>query len=182
MRIFLTGVSCVGKSTIGERLATLLNITFFDLDTEVERYYGTSIERLQQRFLTMYSFRKAASEALVSVLARPESSNCVIALTPSGLMSPYLQIVSKADGVKVALIDTPENILERETFYDIDSKPVVKVLTEKERKLYLMEIKKDITYFGRSFHRADLRVDIFGMNIEAAALKLKGQLAIWTHE
>ena len=32
MRIFLTGVSCVGKSTIGERLAGLLGIAFFDLD------------------------------------------------------------------------------------------------------------------------------------------------------
>ena len=178
MRIFLTGVSCVGKSTIGERLATLLNITFFDLDTEVERYYGTSIERLQQRFLTMYSFRKAASEALVSVLARPESSNCVIALTPSGLMSPYLQIVRKAGGVKVVLLDTPENILARETFYDIDSRLIAKALTKRELALHLREIKKDIAHFGKSFCHADFQIDISGMDAESAALTLKERLPI----
>jgi shikimate kinase len=33
MRIFLTGVSCVGKTTIGAKLAGLLGIAFFDLDS-----------------------------------------------------------------------------------------------------------------------------------------------------
>jgi adenylylsulfate kinase-like enzyme len=32
MRIFLAGISCVGKTTIGARLAGLLKYRFFDLD------------------------------------------------------------------------------------------------------------------------------------------------------
>ena len=35
MRIFLTGVSCVGKTTIGRRLSELLDLGFFDLDEEL---------------------------------------------------------------------------------------------------------------------------------------------------
>ena len=46
-RIFLTGVSCIGKTAVGEALAALLRVDFFDLDGEVEKYFGTSIERLQ---------------------------------------------------------------------------------------------------------------------------------------
>jgi hypothetical protein len=46
MRIFVAGVSCVGKITIGARLASLLEYRFFDLDVETERFFGTSIERL----------------------------------------------------------------------------------------------------------------------------------------
>src|SRR5712675_875996 len=50
MRIFLAGVSCVGKTTIGAQLAGLLDNRFFDLDVETERFFETSIERLLERF------------------------------------------------------------------------------------------------------------------------------------
>jgi shikimate kinase len=39
MRVFLTGVGCVGKTTIGRRLAELMEINFFDLDTEIEQFF-----------------------------------------------------------------------------------------------------------------------------------------------
>jgi len=39
MKVLLTGVSCVDKSTIGAELAALLGIPFFDLDTEVEAFF-----------------------------------------------------------------------------------------------------------------------------------------------
>lgn len=54
MRTFLTGVACVGKTTIGAKLANLLSYQFCDLDLEVERLIGTSIERLRSRYLTPY--------------------------------------------------------------------------------------------------------------------------------
>ena len=44
MRVFLTGVGCVGKTTIGAKLADLHNCTFLELDQEIERFFGTSIE------------------------------------------------------------------------------------------------------------------------------------------
>ena len=43
VQIFLTGVGCVGKSTIGTIMADLLGIKFFDLDVEVEAFFQTSI-------------------------------------------------------------------------------------------------------------------------------------------
>lgn len=41
MRIFLAGVGCVGKTTIGALLASLIEYQFFDLDVETERFFGT---------------------------------------------------------------------------------------------------------------------------------------------
>lgn len=116
MRIFLTGVSDVGKTAIGRELAKLLNVSFFDLDDEIEAIFGTSIERLQSRFYRMRSFREEAAKALVHLLNRPDSLNCVISLPPSGLMAGYLQVVKKSAGITIALIDTPDNILKRITF------------------------------------------------------------------
>jgi shikimate kinase len=173
MRIFLTGVGCVGKTTIGKKMGELLDVRFFDLDNEIESFFETSIERLQNRFLTVYSFRNEAAKALVHLLNHPESRDCVIALPPSGLMGGYLRAIKKANGITAVVIDKPENILERIRFYDIDSRPIEKKLTPKEKKLYLREIKKDITYFRTSYQRANLQVDISGLDPDQAARKVK---------
>ena len=173
MRIFLTGVGCVGKTTIGKIMGELLGVRFFDLDNEIESFFETSIERLQNRFLTIHSFRNEAAKALVNLLNRSESQDCVIALPPSGLMGGYLRAIKKANGITAVVTDKPENILERIRFYDIDSRPIEKTLTSKEKKLYLKEIRKDITYFRTSYQRANLRVDISGLDPDQATRKVK---------
>jgi shikimate kinase len=173
MRVFITGVGCVGKTTVGEKLAALLGCPFFDLDAEIETYFGTSIERIQKRFLTAYSYRKEASKALKQVLSQEDSRNCVIALPPSGLMDAYWRTVKKANATTVVLEDTPENILRRITFYDIDSKPIEKNLSEKEKQLYLREIKGDISYFRPSYQRANVILTIAGLGAEEAAQRVR---------
>ena len=173
MRIFLTGVSCVGKTTIGKKMGELLGVRFFDLDNEIESFFETSIERLQNRFLTSHSFCNETAKALVHLLNYPESRDCVIALPPSGLMGGYLRAIKKAKGTTAVITDKPENILERIKFYDIDSRPIERKLTPKEKKLYLREIKKDITYFRTSYQRANLHVDISGLDQDQAARKVK---------
>ena len=178
MKSFITGVSCVGKTSIGEILASRLNCRFYDLDVEIERFFKTSSERLRNQFLTVASFRNEAAKALMNILGNPESRNSVIALPPSGLMGSYLRVLRKAGGIIVVLMDKPENILKRITFYDIDSRPIEKRLTEKEKLLYLREIKKDITYYRKSYDRADIRLDISGMSAEAAAEKVRQSLTI----
>jgi shikimate kinase len=179
MRIFLAGVACVGKTTIGARLANLLGCRFFDLDLEVERFYETSIERLQSRYLTSHSFRLAASRALTHLLSQVESSNWVIALPPSGLMGSYWRVVKKTQSATiVALKDVPENILKRITFYDIDSCQIERTLTEREKGLYLRRIRGDITYFSRSFQKAHMSVDITGCNPEEASRRVESELAM----
>lgn len=177
MRIFLTGVSCVGKTTTGALLAGLLEYRFFDLDVEIERFFGTSIARLQSRYLTLHGFRLAGSEALKHLLAREDSYNCIVALPPSGLLGGYWKVVKGArDATTVVLRDTPENILRRITFYDIDSRPVQKNLTDDDRRLHLRQIRDDIAYFSRSFHRAHVSVDIAGCSPGEASHKVSDAL------
>ncbi len=83
MRVSLVGVSCVGTTTIGRILADRQGWPFFDLDDEIERHFDTSIERLQARFLTGYSYRKECAVVLDRIATA--NSDCVIALPPSGL-------------------------------------------------------------------------------------------------
>jgi shikimate kinase len=177
MRIFLAGVSCVGKTTIGAQLADILQYRFFDLDVEIERFFGTSIERLRNRHLTSHDFRLVASQALKVVLSREESRNCVIALPPSGLLGGYWKVIKQTRGATIVVLrDTAENILGRITFYDIDSRPIPMNLTDREKDLYLRGIRQDITYFSRSFRRAHLSVDIAGCNPDEASRKVRDAL------
>ena len=173
IRVFLTGVGSVGKTTVGKELAALLAVKFFDLDHEIETFFGTSIERLQNKFLTIHSYRNEAAKALVHLLNRPASQHSVIALPPSGLMGGYLRAIKKSSGITVALTDRPENIVERTTFYDIDSNRIEKGLTAEEKRLYLREIKKDITYFRKTYERADLRIDISDLDPQQAARRVE---------
>ena len=176
MRVFLTGVGCVGKTTVGLRLAELMCLSFFVLDTEIEPFFGMSIEHLQQKYLMPHDFRKEASKALSNILDKTECPQAVIALPPSGLMGSYLAVIKKTQGLKVALLDRPERILGRVVFYDVDSRRMDKRLTNEERPLYLKEIKKNITYFKKSYTRADLQVSIEDVDIEQAAHHILAQL------
>ena len=173
MRLFILGVSCVGKTAIGSKLAELLDYQFFDLDDEIEAFFSMPIEKLQDKFLNMTSFRKEASKALSYLLSLESSKECVIALPPSGLMSHYWNVVKKSKGLTIALNDKPENILKRITFYDKDSKPMKRHLTKDGRAYFRSEIEKDITYFSKSYKKADIFVDVSGLNIFQSALKVK---------
>lgn len=159
-----------------------MDASFFDLEIEIEAFFGESIERLQKRFLTIYSFRLEASKALIHLLNRPESLHAVIALPPSGLLAGYLNTIKNANAIVVAITDRPEHILERIAFYDIDSKPMKKVLTPDEKRWYLKDIKKDCTYFGKSYKRVHLRVDIAGKEANEAALAIKDCVDAFTHQ
>ena len=135
-----------------------------------------SIEQLHQKYWMPHDFRKEASKALSNILDKPESQQAFIALPPSGLMGGYLAVIKKNQGLKIALLDRPERILGRVVFYDVDSRPMDKRLTNEERPLYLKEIKKDITYFKKPYTRADLQVSIKDMDVEQAAHHILAQL------
>jgi shikimate kinase len=177
MRVLLTGVSCVGKTTTGAKLADLLAVPFFDLDHEVEAFYQTSIAHLQRRYRTTNPYRGKASRVLKAILARPEAQDCVIALPPSGLMAPYWNVVKEARATLVVLTDDPSNILQRIVFYDDESRPISKQLTDVELEHYLGEIQKDLRYYARSYAKAHLIVHIKGLPPGEAAHTIKDALA-----
>ena len=177
MKVFLAGIGCVGKTAVGVCLAQRLGCTFYDLDIEIEKHFGKPIERLRAEMPTPHRFRKQfASVVLANLIESAQNTPFVMALFPSGLMDNMWTILKTVDRVVVVLQDSPENILSRITFFDADSKPLVKTLSDNERQHHLREIKKDAAYFGRSFRRADMTVDINGLGIHATAAKVEQRL------
>ncbi len=174
MKIFLVGISCVGKTTIGKELAKRLGYQFYDLDLEIENHFGKSISQIQSMFITDYSYRDYVSIVLKKLINENKNIDYIIALPPSGLRDCFLIVIKKEEErIVIAIHDQPENILKRLTVYDDKSNKIEKTLTEKEKKLYLRELKLDNTFFNRTYVRANYHVDIDGLSINECVEKIK---------
>jgi shikimate kinase len=177
MIIYLVGISCVGKTTIGKMLAEKIGYSFFDLDEEIQNYYKKPIERIQDECLTMNGYREKASIVLDKLFSRNVDS--VISGTPSGLEFSYLQVYKQhkdKDLFSICLNDSFENVLDRLTFYDKDSNPIDERLDETKRKRYLKEIRADYNYFKNSYKRADFHINIYDVKLEKIPEMIIGKL------
>jgi len=178
MRIFLSGVSCVGKTTIGKQLADEVEYKFFDLDSEVESYYDKPIEFLQTEFSSMDAYRKRAASVLERIIdSNPD--NYVIALPPSGFCEVYWKKIKISNPVTIVLADRAKNILKRIQFFDQYSKPIDKrELTEAEKKHYLREISLDIEYYARFYTKANYRLKVAGRDVDDVVRNLREMLGL----
>lgn len=167
MILYLVGISCVGKTTIGKMLAENIDFSFFDLDTEIQNYYNKPIEKIQDECLSMNGYREKASKVLDYLFSK--NINSVISGTPSGLKYAYLQVYKKhkadKDLYSILINDSCENVLDRLTFYDKDSNPIIEKIDDSKKRRYLKKIKADYNFFRDSFERADLKIDINNMNL-----------------
>ena len=178
MRIYLVGISCVGKSTIGKLLSKKLGYQFFDFDVEVEKRTGEHIAALKARCFNTHGYIKNVRYILVDIL-EGHKEDLVIAMPPSGLFGGYTSILKKhPDVLTVVLHDQPTNILERLIFTDDESMPIYDVVNDSNRKAYLNEIKKDITYYNRRYKTAKIHFYIDGLNADDSVEKLYNQLFI----
>ncbi|MGB3344277.1 MAG: shikimate kinase [Aequorivita sp.] len=178
MTIYLVGISCVGKTTIGKMLADRIDFTFFDLDQEIQNYFKKPIERIQDECFTMTEYIEKASIVLDNLLSKNMDS--VISGTPSGLKFSYLQVYKKHKVNKelysIFINDSLENILDRLTFYDKDSNPITEELSEPKKMRYLKMIKADYNYFKDSYKRADIEIDIENIRLKDIPFEIVEEL------
>ena len=168
MIIYLVGVGCVGKTTIGRSLAEKLGYLFFDVDEEVEKYYAKPIEVIQDECYSMNGYREKASIVLDNLFSNTDRA--VIAGTPSGLKYSFLPVYKKykkrKEIISIHLTDKPENIVERLIFYDKESRPIHLEMDGLKKKKYCQKIIEDYNYFRASYERADFQVSIQDVCLE----------------
>ncbi len=89
---------------------------------------------------------------------------------PSGLKYANLSVYKKHKANKelysIHIKDLHENVLNRLTFYDKDSNPIVVKMNKAIKGRYLQRIREDYEFFRQSYARADFTIDINGIKLK----------------
>ena len=171
MKILLFGITNVGKSTIGKLLSEKLNYEFDDLDEEIKRRHG-KIDAFMNKYPWTYERHKERGK-IVSDIVNKYEDNVVIAVSSIFYVRCFSKLLEDENILGVELQDKPENILKRLVYADEDDNVFpIEITTEKERKYYLSEIKKDITFFKRIYAKITNKFDMNGEDPETVTERL----------
>ena len=168
MTILLFGVSNVGKTTIGEKLAQRLGYLFYDLDEEVKNQYDTTLEE----FVKMGTLNERDQKrGLVIGKIMENTLDKVLAVSPIYIASNFSQNISGKDVMAIELQDSPENIFQRLVFSN-ENDEIYKDDEYKNlhKKYYISEIKKDIACYKSSFSKIKNK---FQMNNDSVEIVLE---------
>ena len=171
MKILLFGITNVGKSTIGKFLSEKLNYEFDDLDEEIKRRYG-KIDTFRNKYPWTYERHKERGKILSDIVNKYED-NAVIAVSSIFYVRCFSKLLEDENILAIELQDKLENILKRLVYADEDDNVFpLEITTEKERKYYLSEIKKDITFFKRTYAKITNKFDMNGEDPETVTERL----------
>ncbi len=161
MKILLFGISNVGKSTIGKMLSKKLKYNFDDLDDEIKRQYGR-IDDFMNKYPFAYERHKKKGLILKELLEKYDD-NVVIAVSPINYLRFFRKLIENENILAIEILDKPEYILKRLVYADENDKVYpIEINSQKERQYYLMEIKKDITFYKRVYSKIKNKFDING--------------------
>lgn len=132
MRIFLIGFMGCGKSTIGRSLASVLNLTFIDLDSFLEEKYFKTIPQIFAEE-GEEAFRKKEKNALEEVCT---FDNVVVA-TGGGAPCFFDNINMMNDAGYCIFLDVEINSLIKRLLSSKTERPLIKGKTQEELWEYI---------------------------------------------
>jgi shikimate kinase len=153
MTILLLGVSNVGKSITGQLLAQRLDYDFYDLDEEVKKLLGISLEEFTSTG-TLYERDKIRCSLIHLLLGK--KGNKVIAITPLSYIKDFRSLFFDSDILSIELVDSAENIFDRLVFSDKNDN-IYKDddYKSKHKAHYLAEIREDLKWYSSVY--ADIK-------------------------
>lgn len=107
--IILIGFMGAGKSTVGKRLASVLNWKFIDTDSVIEEAAGMTISNIFRRYGES-RFRAEESLAVKKVCTH---KNCIISTGGGTVMNPENFELLKQSGLVIYLYASLKDVLQR---------------------------------------------------------------------
>ncbi len=131
MKLFLIGLPCSGKSTIGKELATALGILFVDLDVELEKQEGKKITSIFKNDGENF-FRQTESALLKKWCGSPSD----FVMATGGGAPCYLNNMDliKNSGISFFLDVPPKEIARRIKNNQVSDRPLLASVHPEELK------------------------------------------------
>lgn len=155
-KIYLTGFMTSGKSTLGPILANCFGWDFYDLDDEIEKEAGKSVNEIFENEGAEY-FRKLETKILKRV---SETKNCIVALGGGAVANDENIKIIKSTGKLIYLRVEPEiiyrrirNKFNRPLFYDL-------VMRGGSKEEFLGLINSLLEKRKKYYEQADLKIDV----------------------
>ena len=161
--VVLIGFMGTGKSTVGKRLAKLLNWNFIDTDVAIEELTGLSVAEL----FRLHGEKRFRSEEALLVKRLSEERGCIIATGGGTVLNPENWRLLAGHGILVQLFATVETVLER-----IGSRPNSRPLLKGSREAIeaLWQERQEI------YAKADLIIDTTDKDIDEVAGEILARL------
>jgi shikimate kinase len=122
--VVLTGPMGAGKTTVGQRVASLLNRPFFDLDAVLREESGLDIPLIFQRYGEP-TFRQLEEDAALRILDAPDP--CVLALGGGALDGAAVaERCGRADIALVWLQVDADEVRRRLDAHAVASRPLLR--------------------------------------------------------
>lgn len=172
MVILIFGVSNVGKTVVGKKLAERLNYQFFDLDDEIKRTFDTTLEEFMKSNRWSDERYKKKGIVLKNIIV-DNGDDMVIAVSPIFDSKYFNSLLDLNQVIAVELQDTEEHIFERLVFSDEDDN----IYFDEEYKLdhmdyYLCDIHEDILVLKEIFEKIQWKYFVDNKPIEQVADEL----------
>ncbi len=159
MLIFLTGYMGSGKTTIGKKLASLMNYNFVDLDDRIEQETGRSIPELFQK--GEHDFREIETMVLRSL---SEAPNTVIS-TGGGTPCFNDNIAwMKSHGITIYIQMTAGSLFHRLSLSKKE-RPLLSGKSDVELMEYITDTLREREFFYQQSHYT-----VKGENLDAKTL------------
>lgn len=157
MRVYLTGFSASGKTTVGAILARKLRCRFIDTDRMIENQADMSIPEIFRR-KGEAAFRALEEKALSKVLRRPEK-NLVVAVGGGVPANASMRRLIEADGRVIYLSCSARELCRRlrgmtdRPMLEVKARQGETVTQARQRRIrQLLDLRKP------AYRRADIKV------------------------
>ena len=155
-KLFLVGFMATGKTTIGKRLSSKLNLPFFVSDREIELAEGCSINKY---FKTNgeKKFRDIEEKIIIEKIKRNQDNNFIMSLGGGAYLNHNIRELINFIGISVWLnsnIDIIYNRLKKSK----NERPLTLIFNTKDK---LEKLLKERSLY---YQKADVKVNIINTN------------------
>lgn len=149
--IFLVGMPGSGKSTIGRQLAEQLHFSFIDLDEEIEKNVGATVQEIFRKYGEDH-FRELERQALLNVV---KGNTGAVISTGGGTPCFFDNLtVIKSNGISIFIDTSPAELLKRLSTAEQNKRPTLS--DGKELSVTLNKLREERLPFYES---ADIHWD-----------------------
>ena len=152
MKLFLVGFMATGKTTIGKRLSSKLNLPFFDSDKEIELALGCSIN---EYFRTNgeIKFRAIEEKVIIERINNSKENNFVMSLGGGAYLNHNIRELIRSVGISIWL-NGNINIIYNRIKNSRNERPLIVTYNTKEK---LEKLLNERTFY---YKKADIKVNV----------------------